>query len=126
MTATEVTATSVLRASVKARDRSPQVFARLARDLGVSNDQLASFAAGGPLPVETLKALAVLIFEAEFVPETDRLRPRPAPEPRSYVKPELADLEAERPGMPEPWGPHHVGGVVGLAALPSPKRPGWE
>jgi hypothetical protein len=82
---TDTTGTAVLRATLTARfSKGPAPVALLARDLNIGTGALDAFAHGtGKLPLETLQALAKILFDATYDTELDRLRPVKKPEPAS-------------------------------------------
>jgi hypothetical protein len=80
---TETTGTDVLRATVKARNKTPHALSLLADEIkGVGVGALEAFFVGKiDLSVEAKKQLAEVLYQnAEFNAEADRLQPGP---PRS-------------------------------------------
>ncbi len=132
MTEKPITATDVLRETVRARNRSPHAFALVARELdGVSTGLLEDFAAGKADPnVEVLKGLTKLFYPtAEFDEATNLLRST-APEPKPLgIRPAPYDIEKHPAHAPPPIGPWtKASGITGLPPSPHagpPTRPGW-
>jgi len=91
-----ITATDVLRETVRARNRSPHALSLVARELdGVSTGVLEDFAAGKADPgVAVLKGLAKLFFPTAEFDETTNLMRSLAPEARPLgVRPPAYDID---------------------------------
>jgi len=107
--------TDALRGAVAARNKQ-QNLTYLAKEIGVSNEALHSFARGTTtLAADKLQALAGMIYggNAEFVPELDRLR--------SVNKVEPVSLGIHPPRYVPPSDRYEVGTLT--SAGPQPVKP---
>ncbi len=127
-----VTGVDVLRATVKARNRSPHAMSLIAREIdGVSASTLEDFAAGkADLSVATLKALTKLFYpNAEYDEELNLLRSLAKEAKPIGIKPPAYNPERHSPHHP-PAAPRTRGAATIASVKPAPPakptgRPGW-
>ncbi|BAL07777.1 MULTISPECIES: helix-turn-helix domain-containing protein [Bradyrhizobium] len=123
-----ITGTDVLRKTLKARNKSPNAMAVIASEIdGVGVSTLEDFSNGkAKLGVETLQALAKILFDAEFDPTLNVLRSANKAQPITMGNaPPPFDPERHPSYHPAPAGPWTKGGLTGLPHSPPKRRPGW-
>jgi len=125
-----VTGTDVLRATVKARSKSPHALALIAREIdGVGAGMLEDFAAGKvDLNIDALKALTKILYQnTEFDPDQNLLRSIAPPATLIGITPPPFDPARGSPYHP-PFNLRATSGIKSTSPTPPArplKRPGW-
>ena len=125
-----VTGIDVLRQTVKARDHKAGALKAIASGIdGIGMSNLEAFINGGDLKVETLQALAKVLYDgSEYDPESGLLRSANKTPPKTYVHPPRWDPKSHpyyvAPREPGAYYPPPKP-VKPVPTKPQGPRPGW-